>query len=343
MSRAPLSQPKLTALTLRNARGDSIRVLTSGATLTEFNFATDDHGDINLILGYPHESSYLSDTAYHGAIAGRYCNRIANSAFTLDGQVFNLDGNENQHHLHGGSLGFNRRIWEVEQQQENAVSLRLHSADGDQGYPGNLDVLLHYRLSDTGALDIKWQATTDQDTIVGLTSHAYFNLAGHGDILDHYLRIPASHFTPIDKELIPTGEVRSVENTALDLRQFAHLRERIASDDPLIATLDGFDHNWAFESSGDFALRAQLLCPESKLLLSVSSSLPGLQCYSGNLLAANGVHGCHEGLCLEPQYYPDSPNQPHFPSPLLRAGETVTHQLRYEIAEVDTDFIEGTI
>lgn len=312
-------------------------IMTLGGIIREWEVAASSGEAVNIILGYPHAHSYLKDTAYHGAITGRYCNRIANSQFFIDDKSVTLIANEGKQHLHGGPDGFNRRHWNVEEQSEQRVVLSLFSPDGDQGYPGNLQVTVHYELDNTGSLNIDWQAESDADTVISLTSHGYFNLAGSGDTLEHYLRILAPHYTPVNSDLIPSGEIRSVAGTALDLQCFTRLGDILASHDPEIQTCDGLDHNWAGGAPGELRLRAELLSAKTNLLLRVCSTLPGLQCYSGNHLQANGIHGCHEGICLEPQYYPDSPNQPSFPSPLLRAGETKSHRIQYQVSEVDPD------
>ena len=328
-------QEDVYAIELRNGRGDSARILTLGAIIAELNISSRENGVVNAVLGYPQWRSYLKDTAFHGAVVGRYCNRIAHSQFKLGSSHYQLDSNEGSHQLHGGPNGFHRRNWQLENCDAQSVSLSLRSPDGDQGYPGNLNILLRYTLSDDGCLDIDWQAETDSDTVVSLTSHGYFNLAGYGDIGNHYLRIPATHYTPTDGSHIPTGEILPVKNTNLDLQRFKQLSDVLDSTEPSIEQYGGLDHNWARGESGKMRLSAELLCLETNLLLQVSSTLPGLQCYTGNHLAANGIHGCHEGVCLEPQHYPNSPNEPHFPSALLRAGEAISHQLHYRFKQVD--------
>lgn len=322
---------------LSNVRGDSLSVLTLGATIKEWNINTRRHGTINTVLGYPHEQSYLEDTAYHGAIVGRYCNRIANSRFFIGDREYPLVSNTPPHHLHGGLNGFNNRLWQVEEQSEQSVVLSLHSPNGDQGYPGNLDVRLRYTLDDESALDIEWQAQSDRNTVVCLTNHAYFNLAGSGDIREHHLRIAGSHYTPTGEDMIPTGEIRAVAGSVLDLQKFTLIDQLLNSDDPEIVQCRGLDHNWVIDHPVNMALCAELLCPQTQLLLQVHSTLPGLQCYTGNHLSANGFHDSHEGICLETQHYPNSPNELTFPSPLLRAGEMVCHHTRYLISEVQAE------
>lgn len=334
---APRADPagEIQAVELRNNRGDSAVILTLGAILAELNIRTAQQGVINTVLGYDHPQSYLKDHAYHGVTAGRYCNRIAHSRFNLNSHTYTLANNEGAHHLHGGPAGFGRRMWEIRQQDQASVTLGLISEDGDQGYPGKLDVSLRYTLSDPGCLDISWEARSDQDTVVSLTNHSYFNLAGCGDIRNHQLRIVAAEFTPTGADMIPTGAIQAVAGSVLDLQDFTELGAILASSDPEVAERGGLDHNWARGQAGSMLVSAELLCPASGLLLQVSSTLPGLQCYTGNSLAANGIHGTHEGICLEPQYYPNSPNEPDFPSPLLRGGDCMRHNIRYQITEVD--------
>lgn len=331
--------PKTQTIELRNARGDRVEIMPLGGIIREWEIAVGSGEPVNIILGYLHARSYLKDTAFHGAIAGRYCNRIANSQFSIGDKKITLTANEGQHHLHGGPDGFSRRIWSIEEQSESHLVLGLHSPHQDQGYPGNLNVTLRYTLDDEGALNIDWQAVSDADTVVSITSHSYFNLAGCGDILEHYLRIPAAEYTPVSEDLIPTGEICSVEGRAVDLRKFTRLGDVLASDDPEIQLADGLDHNWAAGAPGEMQLRAELVSKRSNLLLAVSSTLPGLQCYTGNHLQSNGIHGCHEGVCLEPQYYPDSPNHPNFPSAQLRAGDVMRHRISYQVSEVDTELL----
>ncbi len=316
---------------LSNSRGDSIQILTLGGIIREWHVAMSKNEPVNIVLGYPHNTSYLHDTAYHGAITGRYCNRIANSQYSLNGASHHLTSNEGPHQLHGGPIGFSKRLWTIKERTKQSLTLSLFSEEGDQGHPGNLQIQICYTLDDNGHLDIQWQAESDQDTYVSLTSHAYFNLAGCGDICDHDLQICADQYTPQDASLIPTGAISDVTGSILDLRNFHRLGDIVSSEDPEILSYGGLDHNWAFACDGQLKTMAQLRSHRSGLRLTVKSTLPGLQCYSGNHLQANGIHGCHEGLCLEPQYYPDSPNRPDFPSPLLRQGQTMSHTIRYEV------------
>ena len=328
----PIDLQDVHALDLVNKRRDTLRILTLGAIIKEWKVRTKTHGVINTVLGYPHEQSYLSDTDYHGAIVGRYCNRIANGRFSIGAQKYELLRNKGPHHLHGGPHGFSVKNWSIESKTTNGVSLSLRSEDGDQGYPGNLNVWVHYSLDDEGGLTIDWQARTDRDTVVSLTNHTYFNLSGCDDIRSHYLRISASQYTPTDEDMVPTGEMRSVTGSVLDLQQLTPLDPLLDSDDPEITSRGGLDHNWAIDQGH---LCAELYCPQTQLLMQTNTTLPGLQCYTGNHLSRSGHHASHGGVCLETQYFPNSPNEPKFPSPVLNAGKTMHHQTRFLIREVD--------
>lgn len=283
---------KLHTIELRNIRGDRVNVMTLGGRICDWVIGAGLGEPFNIVLGYPDERDYLDDPSYLGAIAGRYCNRIANSRFVIDDANIALCANDGLHHLHGGPEGFSRRVWTIKDRSEQHVQLGLLSAHGDQGYPGNLDVSVNYTLDNEGDLHIAWQAHADADTVVSLTSHAYFNLGGD-DILDHHLQIAAPHYTPVDADLIPTGEIRDVSGTVLDLREFARLGDIVSSEAPEVRTTQGLDHNWAGGAPGEMKLRARLFCPATQLLLSVSSTLPGLQCYTGNHLQATGIHRRH--------------------------------------------------
>ena len=318
-------------LELSNASGDTLQVLNLGATIREWNVRTQGQAPVNIVLGYPCISDYEQDSAYLGAMVGRYCNRIANSRFSLDGREYLLAANEGLHQLHGGPDGFHRRLWRVDEHAARHLTLGLHSRDGDQGYPGNLDIRLRYQLEDDGSLILDWEAQCDRDTVVSLTNHAYFNLAGSGDVLDHLLRIPAANYTPVGPDQIPNGELVPVAGSVLDLRRPTALGDVITCDDPEIVRCSGLDHNWALGEQLEAQLAAELICPRSGLSLQVHSTLPGIQCYTANALQESDSHRQYGGVCLETQYYPNSPNEPRFPSPVLRAGRRMQHRVRYEI------------
>ena len=323
-------------ITLRSPSGIELDVATYGGTVTRL-LAPDRSGErADIVLGHEWLQSYLAGTPYFGAIIGRYGNRIAGGRFTLDGNEYVLAVNNGPNHLHGGLVGFDKVVWDAEpyvKAREAGVILTHVSPDGDEGYPGELSVQVVYALSADGELRIDYEATTDAPTILNLTHHGYWNLAGHGagDILDHELALHAGRFTPVDETLIPTGELRSVQGTPFDFREPTRIGARIESDDEQIVFGGGYDHNFVLDGwVGDGLLRpaAVLADPASGRVMEVLTTEPGLQFYSGNFLDGSdlgkeGVAYAHRtGLCLETQHFPDSPNQPDFPSTVLRPGET---------------------
>lgn len=279
---------------------------------------------VDITLGYDTVPEWEAGDYFFGAIVGRFANRIDQGRFILDGRPIQIPCNDAPHALHGGPEGFHRRVW-VSRPIENGVTFSLVSPDGDQGFPGALTTEVTYRLDDAGRLTIAYRAETDAPTILNLTNHCYFNLAGAGPILDHHIRIPAAHFTPVDSTLMPTGEIAPVEGTPLDLRTLTRIGDRIDDAHPAIAAAGGFDHNFVPEGDG-LREAAYVLEPRSGRTLSVHTTEPGMQFYSGNFLrdeAGKGgkVHSYRGGFCLETQHFPNSPNQPHFPSTVLRPGE----------------------
>jgi aldose 1-epimerase len=328
---------------LRNRHGACATIINFGARLTSLYIPSAHHGMINTVLGYDNPQAYLNDSMYHGAMAGRYCNRIENGKIQLRNQNFFLPCNDGQHHLHGGPEGFDKQYWQAIEVKRQSLHLRLLSADGDAGYPGNLCIDLYFVLDDSNQLTISWKACSDKDTFVCLTNHSYFNLAASENIYNHYLRIPADHYTPVNRALIPTGELKAVADSIFDVRRWTHLGDTLTPVDPELQETNGFDHNWARGNSGQLQTSAELYSPDSELLLHVSSTLPGLQCYTGNNLSTAGVHTCHEGICLETQHYPNSPNQPHFPSAQLTAGHCVQHQTCFAFTTRTIEDVIGTI
>jgi aldose 1-epimerase len=288
----------------------------------------------DVVLGFDTLTGYIGDTAYMGATIGRYANRIANGTFLLEGKTHQVKLPAGTiHALHGGKQGFDRRLWSSELLSDG-VRMTLVSPDGDMGFPGTLTVSVNYRLLQD-RLCIHFEASTDATTLLNLTNHAYFNLCGNdrGDILAHEITILADAFTPIDAEAIPTGEIETVLGTALDLRQPSIIGDHLIASDEQIRIGDGFNHNFALNGSG---LRrvAELYEPLSGRALSVETTEPGLQFYTGNALAfAKGrygrLYGPHSGLCLETQHFPDSPHHPQFPSTILRAGERFSSTTLY--------------
>jgi len=323
--------------TLSSDEGVSVKIINYGGILTQIITPDSDGNEENIILGYKSLEPYLNNSPYLGVIVGRYANRIANAEFTLDGETYTLAKNNGNNTLHGGLKGFNQVVWNAEPiENEGSQSLKLtyHSPDMEEGYPGNMDVTVVYELKGKDLI-MTYDATTDKATPVNLTNHAYFNLSQDGTILDHELTINASGYTPVNIELIPTGEIVPVEGTPFDFREPHTIGERIA-DVP-----GGYDHNYVIDREGAGMESAAFLAdPNSGRTLEVLTMEPGIQFYSGNFLDGSlGSEGVsyiqHFGMCLETQHFPDSPNQPDFPNTILRPGEKYHTQTiyRFGIAE----------
>jgi len=299
----------------------------------------------DIVLGYNKLDSYVKNNPYFGAIIGRYGNRIALGKFTLDGQEYTLPVNNGPNSLHGGFKGFDKVVWQAKPlSSDNSVSLELHylSKDGEQGYPGNLDVTVVYTLTNDNTLEIQYTATTDQATIVNLTNHSYWNLAGEasGDILGHELMINGDYITPVDKDLIPNGELMPVANTPFDFTTAQTIGNRINEENQQLKFGNGYDHNWILnkEHIADTVLAATVYEPNSGRYMEIYTTEPGIQFYSGNFLdgSITGKSGTHyefrDGLCLETQHYPDSPNEENFPSTVLNPGETYSTKTVYKFS-----------
>ncbi len=317
--------------TLTNAHGLDAAIMTYGGTLTALRVPDRDGVFGDIVFGFDTLAPYLGDQPFFGALVGRFCNRIAGAQFTLNGTTYLLARNDGMNHLHGGPHGFHRAIWRAnERPSSEGPSLELHylSRDGEEGYPGNLSVTVIYTLTDQNALRIDYTATTDRDTVINLTHHAYFNLAS-SDILNHELQLDGTRFLPIDETLIPNGELRPVQDTPMDFTTSTVIGDRIASDDEQMRRGQGYDHTWVMDKpAGALGHAARVYAPDSGRVLDVSTTEPGVQFYSGNMLdgslAGKGgaIYTRNSGLCLETQHFPDSPNQPQFPSTVLRPGET---------------------
>lgn len=322
--------------TLTNAHGVEVRAMTYGGIILSLK-VPDREGRLgDVVLGYRDVAGYLEETPYFGAIIGRYGNRIGGARFQLDGATYELAANNGPNHLHGGVRGFDKVVWRAEPfttADGVGVRFRRASPDGEEGYPGNLDVEVTYTLNDADELAFEYRATTDKATPVNLTQHSYFNLAGHagGDVLGHRLRLNAERYTPVDEGLIPTGELAPVEGTPFDFRAPHAIGERIASDHEQIRFGGGYDHNFVLNregaADGELVLAARVEEPVSGRTLEVLTTEPGIQFYSGNFLDGSitgkegAVYAHRNGFCLETQHFPDSPNQPAFPSTILRPGE----------------------
>ncbi len=324
------------AYTLVNAHGLEVKAITYGGIITSI-LVPDRQGKLgDIVLGYDSLAGYLRASPYFGAIVGRYANRIANARFTLDGKTYQLPANDGKNSLHGGTVGFDKVVWNAQPlQTPGAVGLVLThtSPAGDQGYPGMLQAKVTYRLTDDGALEVDYEATADAATPVNLTQHSYWNLAGEGgaDILGEWLTIYADSFTPIDSTLIPTGKLAGVDGTPFDFRSATPIGARIGAQDEQLTRGRGYDHNFVLNgkpSLDSLVHAASVLDPGSGRTLDVYTSEPGLQFYSGNFLdgsikgKSGHVYGHRSGFCLETQHFPDSPNQRAFPTTILRPGQT---------------------
>jgi aldose 1-epimerase len=328
--------------TLTNANGVIARVMTYGALITEL-LAPDRKGRMgDIVLGLDSLDTYLAGHPYFGAAIGRVGNRIAKARFTLNGKEYKLAANNGPHSLHGGLKGFDKVVWKaqaVKVKDGVAVKFSYLSPDGEEGYPGNLSVTMVYTLTNRNELKIEYEATTDQATPVNLTNHSYFNLAGESDILSHEMILAADRYTPVDDTLIPTGEIRPVQNTPLDFRQWTAIGTRI---DQMKGNPGGYDHNYALNSGGGkLAMAARVREPKSGRVLEIHTTEPGIQFYSGNFLDGTikgkrgQVYQKHAGFCLETQHFPDSVHHANFPSIILQPGKTYTqttvHRLLVEI------------
>jgi len=312
---------------LENSHGLKAVLMNYGATLISL-FVPDRQGQLaDITLGFDTFEEYLGKNPYFGATVGRYANRIGGGRFVLEGQEYQLAKNEGENHLHGGIKGFDKVVWEAQLVgNSHSAGIKFHylSPDGEEGYPGNLDCQVNYLLTDDNELHISYLATTDKTTHVNLTHHSYFNLAGQGegDILSHELQIWASRYLPVRPGLIPTGELVEVNGTPFDFRQPTKIGARI----DLVP--GGYDHNYVLDNNGILNLAARVFEAASGRLMELYTTEPGLQFYSGNFLdgsikgKAGKVYGKYAAFCLEPQHFPDTPNNPHFPSSVLRPGET---------------------
>lgn len=330
--------------TLTNKNGMTVAITNYGGIVQSIK-TPDRNGKLDdIVLGFETADGYLKEHPYFGALIGRYGNRIAKATFTLNGQVYKLAANDGPNHLHGGIRGFDKQLWSARESAEPAsqrLELTYVSKDGEEGYPGTLSTTVVYTLTDENELRIDYTATTDKDTVLNLTNHSYFNLAGQGssDILGHQIMIAADRFTPVDATLIPTGELKPVEGTPFDFRKATAIGARINAQDEQITRGRGYDHNFVLNRAGsDLALAARVTEPTSGRVMEVLTTQPGVQFYTGNFLDGSlrgkggKVYGHRSGLCLETQHFPDSPNRPEFPSTVLRPGEKYTSTTIYRFA-----------
>jgi aldose 1-epimerase len=320
--------------TLNNGRGLRVKILTYGGILQSVEVPDRHRKRVNITLGFDNLADYVAKSPYFGSITGRYANRIALGRFTLDGQQYQLPINNPPNSLHGGTVGFDKQIWATtpfKRGGQVGLVMRFTSPDGDQGYPGKLRATVTYTVTRDNAIRMDYRATTDAPTIVNLTNHAYWNLAGEGSGTseNHRLLIKASRYTPVDETLIPTGALDSVRGTPMDFRRSTVIGDRIRDGFGQLVIGRGYDHNWVLDRRGSgLEVAAQVSEPRSGRVLTVLTTEPGLQFYSGNFLdgtlvgTSGRMYRQGDGLALETQHFPDSPNHANFPSTVLRPGET---------------------
>jgi len=334
-------QTPINQVTLTNSNGVSVDVINYGGIITRIE-TPDSNGNMgNIVLGMDNLEDYTNATTYFGAIIGRFGNRIANGKFSLNGTDYQLATNDGANHLHGGVQGFDKKVWTMapfSTENSAGVTLKLISPDGDQGYPGTLTTQVTYTLTNKNTLNMQFVAKTDKPTIINMTQHSYFNLAGKGDILDHQMQINSNAITPVDSGLIPTGELMQVAGTPFDFRNSKAIGKDINIDDEQLKLGKGYDHNFVLKNkpNHDLIEAANVYEPSSGRTLTVYTEEPAVQFYSGNFLdgsskqASGLVHKLRSGFCLEPQHFPDAPNQPRFPSTTLLPGEVYSTRIVYE-------------
>lgn len=326
---------------LKNSQNMQVAITNFGGRVVSIIVPDQDGKMTDVALGYEKLAGYQkANEPYFGAIIGRYGNRIGDAQFKLDGVTYKLAANNGPASLHGGPTGFHARVWDAKQTNDYTLELSYLSKDGEEGFPGNLTCKVVYTLTNDNAIKIDYTATTDKATVVNLTNHTYFNLNGEGsgDINDHILKINANRFTPVDEDLIPTGELKSVSGTPFDFTQPTAIGKRVDADDPQLKIGKGYDHNFVL-TSGDTTMKqaAVITGPKSGITMEVLTTEPGIQFYGGNFMEgkendgkAGKAYPFRNGFCLETQHFPDSPNKPSFPSTTLRPGDTYNSTTIYK-------------
>ena len=329
---------EVSAFTFTNKANALVEIINFGGIITKI-IVPDTHGQLaDVTLGYDTLAEYEAGTRHFGSLVGRHANRIEDAQFTLNDVTYQLAKNNGRNHLHGGTQGFGKKVWDAEILDDEQLQLRYVSADGEENYPGRLEVTVTYSWNDDNTLSIDYKAVSDKDTVVNLTNHAYFNLAGHnhGRIHDHVLQILAERYTAVNDECLPTGEVRSVKGTPMDFTEPKTIGSDIESSHEQIQAGGGYDHNWILDSGGkSLALAAKVVEPSSGRTMEVFTTKPGIQFYAGNMLhpddrgKGGAAYPPRSGFCLETQYFPNAMKHTHFPSPVLRAGDTYHHVTQY--------------
>ena len=330
--------------TLRNKGGMEARITNYGAIVVSLMVPDKTNKPGDVVLGFDSLSPYQKATTYFGAVVGRYGNRIGKARFTLDGKEYTLSANDGPNTLHGGRKGFDKVVWDADESTpatQSSLTLTYVSKDGEEGFPGTLTSTVTYTVTDSNELKLEYRATTDKPTVLNLTHHSYFNLAGagNGDILAHEIMLNADKFTPVDAGLITTGELRPVEGTPMDFRKPAPIGARIGDAYDQLKLGRGYDHNWVLNRTGNgLTLAARVSEKTSGRVMEVWTTEPGVQFYTGNFLDGSLIgkggkpYAYRTGLCLETQHYPDSPNKPEFPTTVLRPGEKYTTTTVYKFS-----------
>lgn len=331
----------ITLYTLKNTQGMEVQIMNYGAIITKIIVPDKNEVMEDVVLGFENMADYIKDSPYFGSIVGRYGNRIAAGKFSLDGKNYTLAAQNNGQHLHGGLKGFDKKVWKTIGKKEGSITLSYLSVDGEEGFPGNLEIQVTYTLNEDNAISMDYLAKTDQATVLNICNHSYFNLSGNAkrDVLGHVIQLNAPHFIPVDKVLIPTGEVKSVKGGPFDFTSPKKIGLDINAADEQIAFGSGYDHCYAFDKApGAYGKIAHVEDPISGRIMEVFTTEPGVQFYTGNhldgrLKGKNGaVYAKRSGFCLETQHFPDSPNKPNFPSTVLRPGETYTSKTVYQFS-----------
>jgi aldose 1-epimerase len=338
------SGESISLFTLRNGNGLEASITNYGGRLVTLQVPDRAGRSEDIVLGFDSLEGYLGHNPYFGALVGRFANRIANGKFELDGAAYTLLQNNGTNALHGGARGFDKVAWKaaaIDSNGNSALELRYLSRNGEEGYPGNLEIAATYTLSNDNTLRIDYSGSTDRATVLNLTNHSYFNLAGHaqGNILDQRVVLNADRFTPVGSNLIPTGDLRSVAGTPFDFRQSTAIGARIDANDEQIGFGGGYDHNFVLNRAGNgLSLAARVYDPRSGRVMEVLTTQPGMQFYTGNHIRGEirgkggATYDARAGFCCETQHFPDSPNQPQFPSSVLRPGDRYTHTTAFRFS-----------
>lgn len=337
---------KIDLFTLENEQGMKVQITNYGGKIVSILVPDRNGTPGDVVLGYETGQEYLDGIASLGATMGRYANRIANAQFTLDDSTYYLDKNNGEHSIHGGSTGFRHQVWEARQIDDQTLELTHFSEDGEGGYPGNLDVSVTYTVTDDNELKLEYSANTDKPTVLNMTNHAFFNLAGEGsgDILDHELFVDANQYTPVDSTAIPTGELRDVGGTPFDFTEETTIGARIDEANQQLEYVGGYDHNFVLSKESDeLALAARLSEPTTGRVMEVFTTEPGLQVYTANSLTGEGnqvgkgghAYGPRSSVCLETQHFPDSPHHPDFPSTRITQEEGYQSTTVYKFSAID--------